>query len=68
VALGATAIRSVNGKPLTIAKARGRLIALVNGGQMVATVHPSYLLRIPDRADKRAQYKLFVRDLKLCNA
>jgi DNA polymerase len=68
VALGATAIRSVSGKPLTIAKARGRPIALGNDEQMIATVHPSYLLRIPDRADKRAQYRLFVRDLKLCKA
>jgi DNA polymerase len=68
VALGATAIRSVNGKPLTIARARGRLLQLPGGARMIATVHPSYLLRIPDEADKRAQYKLFVRDLTLCKA
>ena len=66
VALGATAIRCVNGKPLTIAKARGRILPLSDGGQMIATIHPSFLLRIPDEADKRAQYKRFVRDLKLC--
>jgi len=66
VAMGASAIRSVNGRPLTIAKARGRITTLEDGGQMIATVHPSYLLRIPDAADKRAQYKLFVRDLRLC--
>jgi len=66
VAMGATAIRSVNGKPLTIATTRGRIVPLADGGHMIATVHPSYLLRIPDEADKRAQYRLFVRDLKLC--
>ena len=66
VALGATAIRCVNGKPLTIAKARGRILPLSDGGQMIATIHPSFLLRIPDEADKRAQYKRLVRDLKLC--
>ena len=66
VALGATAIRCVNGKPLTIAKARGRILPLSDGGKMIATIHPSFLLRIPDAADKRAQYKRFVRDLKLC--
>jgi len=66
VALGATAIRCVNGKPLTIAKARGRILPLSDGGQMIATIHPSFLLRIPDEADKHAQYKRFVRDLKLC--
>jgi DNA polymerase len=68
VALGATAIRSVNGKSLAIAKSRGRLLPLDGGARMIATVHPSYLLRIPDKASKRAQYKLFVRDLKLCRA
>jgi uracil-DNA glycosylase len=68
VALGATAIRSVNGKPLTIAKVRGRVLPLADGGTMIATIHPSYLLRIRDDTDKRAQYKLFVRDLKLSKA
>ena len=66
VAMGASAIRGVHGKTLTIAKSRGRLMPLPDGGQMLVTVHPSYLLRIPDAADKRRQYRLFVRDLKLC--
>ena len=68
VAMGATAIRSVHGKPLTIAKARGRLLPLEDSGQMIATIHPSYLLRIRDDPGWRAQFKLFVRDLKLCKA
>jgi uracil-DNA glycosylase family protein len=67
VAMGATAIRTVSGKPLTIGKVRGRLLPLPDGGDMIATVHPSYLLRIPDETDKRAQYRLFVRDLRVCN-
>ena len=33
--------------------------------ELVATVHPSYLLRIRDEADKREQYRRFVRDLRL---
>jgi uracil-DNA glycosylase len=33
---------------------------------MLATIHPSYILRIEDDADKRAQYKQFVSDLKVC--
>jgi DNA polymerase len=68
VAMGATAARGVSGKALTISRSRGRLISLADGVQMVVTVHPSYLLRIPDAADKRAQYRLFVRDLELCHA
>ena len=66
VALGATAVRSVSGKPLAINKIRGRVLPLRDGGQMLATIHPSYILRIEDDADKRAQYKQFVADLKLC--
>lgn len=66
VALGATAIRSVSGHPLSVNKIRGRVIPLPDGGRMLATVHPSYILRIEDKADKRAQYRKFVTDLKAC--
>jgi len=65
VALGATALRSVSGKPLSVGKVRGRLMP-VPEGQMLATIHPSYILRIQDEADKRAQYKQFVADLRVC--
>ena len=64
VALGATAVRSLMGKPMTIGKIRGKAIEMPDGGRMVATIHPSYLLRIRDGHDKAAQYRLFVRDLK----
>ena len=66
VALGATAIRSVSGRPLTINKIRGRVMSLADGGHMLATIHPSYILRIEDEADKRRQYRQFVADLKVC--
>ena len=66
VALGATAIRSISGRPLTINKIRGRVMALADGGHMLATIHPSYILRIEDEANKRRQYRQFVADLKVC--
>ena len=66
VALGATAVRSVSGRPLVINKIRGSLLPLPGGGKMLATIHPSYILRIDDEADKRAQYKRLVADLKVC--
>jgi uracil-DNA glycosylase family protein len=66
VALGATAIRSVFGQPLAVSKIRGRVVPLRDGGQMLATIHPSYILRIKDDVDKRAQYTQFVADLKVC--
>ena len=66
VALGATALRSVSGRSLAINKFRGRVMPLPDGGRMLATIHPSYILRIDDEADKRAQYRQFVADLKVC--
>jgi DNA polymerase len=66
VALGATALRSVSGKSTAIKNVRGRLLSLPDGGQMLATIHPSYILRIEDDADKAAQYRQFVADLKVC--
>ena len=66
VALGATAVRSLAGRTLTIGKIRGQAMKLADGGTMVATVHPSYILRIEEEADKRAQYERFVADLKVC--
>jgi len=66
VALGATAVRSISGRPTSINKIRGRVLTLQNGGRMLATIHPSYILRIEDEADKRAEYRKFVTDLKAC--
>ena len=66
VALGATAVRSVSGKALAISRIRGKVMPLDGGGRMLATVHPSYILRVPDKADRRAVYAGFVADLKAC--
>lgn len=61
VALGATAVRSISGRPTSINKIRGRVLTLQDGGRMLATIHPSYILRIEDEADKRAAYRKFGR-------
>jgi DNA polymerase len=66
VALGATALRSIAGKPLSISKVRGRFLPMQTGGHFIATIHPSYLLRIREEADKRKQYEMFIADLALC--
>jgi uracil-DNA glycosylase len=64
VALGATAARGLTGRPVTIGKVRGMPIPLEDGSRMVATIHPSYLLRIRDEDDKAAEYRRFVQDLR----
>jgi uracil-DNA glycosylase len=68
VAMGGTAVLSVFGKPLPIMKSRGRPIQLPDQTQGMVTIHPSYLLRMPEEADRRAAYAEFVRDLKAAHA
>ncbi len=65
VALGATAIRSVTGRSATVSSLRGRPTGLPDGGTLIATIHPSYLLRMPDRSLADAEFGHFVADLKL---
>jgi DNA polymerase len=65
VAMGATAAQSVFGKITPINKNRGRLIELNDGIRAVVTVHPSYLLRLPDADAKAQEYRRFVDDLKV---
>ena len=69
VALGATAARSLLGKTVTICRERGRVIELPDGGGAAwITVHPSYLLRLPDEAARREEYAKFVADLRAAAA
>jgi DNA polymerase len=62
VALGATAVLALAGKALPIARCRGE--ADFEGWRGYITVHPSYLLRVPDAAAKEQAYADFVGDLR----
>lgn len=64
VLLGATASRAVLGRPVTIGRERGRPIRLSDTETAFVTVHPSFLLRVPDAEAKRREYRAFVADLK----
>ncbi len=68
VALGATAARSLFGKVMTIGKERGRALQLPGGGEAWITVHPSYLLRLPDKVQAEEEYARFVEDLRMAGA
>jgi len=68
VAMGATAAQSVFGKITPINKSRGRVIDLDDGTRALVTVHPSYLLRLPDADAKAREYQRFVADLKIAAA
>jgi DNA polymerase len=73
VLMGASAARAVLGRAVTISRERGRPIALAGpaeGGNTTGfvTVHPSYLLRLPDEAAKQREYIAFVNDLRQAKA
>jgi DNA polymerase len=63
VALGATAVLALARKPLPIGKFRGPVD--FQGRPGFITVHPSSLLRMPDRDAKEQGYREFVRDLRV---
>ncbi len=64
VALGATAARSLLGRTITIGRERGRPVTLADGGAAWITVHPSYLLRLPDKVQAEEEFARFVEDLQ----
>jgi DNA polymerase len=64
VAMGGTAARAVLGRAVTITRERGRPIELGNGQTAFVTVHPSFLLRLPDEDAKAREYRAFVADLR----
>ncbi|MCU1328776.1 MAG: hypothetical protein JWN34_4146 [Bryobacterales bacterium] len=66
VALGATAALSLGGREFAIQKERGRMMPLPGGRQLLITVHPSFLLRVPEAA-KAAEFARFVQDLRLAS-
>jgi len=68
VALGATAAHSLFGKVMAIGKNRGEPLQLPDGSECWITVHPSFLLRIPEEDRRRDERALFVRDLKRIKA
>jgi DNA polymerase len=65
VCLGAMAAQAVFGSSFRLMAQRGEWIELPDGRKAMATVHPSYLLRLPDVEAREAGYAEFVRDLGL---
>jgi DNA polymerase len=62
VALGATAALALAGKPIPVTANRGP--ATLGERRGFITVHPSYLLRLPDEAAKRQGYEDFLADIR----
>jgi len=64
VTLGATAALGVLGRKVAVTKERGQPVNLGDGARALLTVHPSYLLRIPDEAARVEERGRLVADLK----
>jgi DNA polymerase len=64
VCLGATAAQALLGRDFSVTRQRGQVISSTLAPSVVATVHPSSILRAPDSAARESQMREFVRDLK----
>ncbi len=62
VCLGASAAQSLMGPSFRILANRGQFFPYNRAKELVATVHPSAILRVPERYE--AEYELFLRDLR----
>jgi uracil-DNA glycosylase len=65
VALGATAAQTLLGKDFRVTQSRGQPIPSPLAPHVIATVHPSSLLRAPDEETRQAETARFVEDLRV---
>jgi uracil-DNA glycosylase family protein len=63
VCLGATAAQALLGRSFRVTRHRGELVRSDLAPYVLATVHPSSLLRAPDDETRRRETEKFVRDL-----
>ena len=66
--MGATAAQSLLGRTVTIGRERGRFQPYPPDRQLYVTVHPSYLLRLPDPRTQELEYRRFVDELRMIAA
>ena len=64
VALGATAAQSLLGPQFRVTKQRGEFIPSTLAPYVMATVHPSSILRAPDDETRHLELRSFIDDLK----
>jgi DNA polymerase len=64
VCLGATAAQALLGAAFKVTKQRGTFVASPLAPRVMATVHPSSILRAPDEASRRREMKLLTDDLR----
>jgi uracil-DNA glycosylase len=65
VCLGATAAQAVLGSQFKLTQHRGTMQTSPMAAQVLATIHPSAVLRAPDSEGRREAYESLVEDLKV---
>jgi len=65
VCLGATAAQAIFGPLFRVTRERGKVLSSDLAEKIVATVHPSSLLRQPDEESRKREYAHFVADLRV---
>ena len=64
VCLGATAAQSLLGRQFRVSRSRGEWVESPLAPYVMATVHPSAILRSPDQETRHAEMERFVEDLR----
>ena len=64
VCLGATAAQALIGRDFRVSRRRGELVDSPLARYVLATIHPSSILRQRDDASREAEYAAFVEDLR----
>jgi DNA polymerase len=65
VCLGSTAAQSVFGSAFKLMQQRGRVLSSAVAEHVVATIHPSSILRALDSEGRRAAFQMLVSDLRV---
>ncbi len=67
VCMGATAVRSLFNKTLSVTELRGQLLESQYAANVLVTVHPSSILRLIESQERHQAFKIFVKDLQKIN-
>jgi DNA polymerase len=65
ICLGATAAQALLGRAFRVTQQRGLLLDAPFAPKLMATVHPSSILRAPDEEARRNETRLFINDLSI---
>jgi uracil-DNA glycosylase family protein len=68
VCMGATAAQALLGREFSVMRDRGKFVRSQLAPYVVATVHPSSILRAQDEESRRAQKEAFIADLRVAGA